>query len=139
VVRKNRKDAPNTETGKGVREMARYSGGESVSAGMYWNLRSMNVVGLRTAGVLPGGEELRYRRLPFVVLFLLMIVLGGVYILFLPVMIICTTIYMVGVRVFGSLLLQMRKSASFGWRPSEAYLSGKGTEKKDEETGKKEG
>jgi hypothetical protein len=139
VVRKNRKDAPNTETGKGVREMTRYSGGESVGAGMYWNLRSMNVVGLKTAGVLPGGEELRYRRLPFVVLFVLMIALGGLYILFLPVMIICTTIYMVGVRVFGSLLLQMRKSASFGWRPSEAYLSGKGTEKKDEETGKKKG
>ncbi|MGE5284421.1 MAG: hypothetical protein ACM3OG_05565 [Actinomycetota bacterium] len=119
--------------------MARYSGGESVGAGMYWNLRGMNVVGLKSAGVLPGGEELRYRRLPFAVLFPLMIALGGVYILFLPVMIICTTIYMVGVRVFGSLLHQMRKSASFGWRPSEAYLSGKGIEKKDEETGKKEG
>lgn len=119
--------------------MTRHSGGESVGAGMYWNLKSMNVVGLKTAGVLPGGEELTYRRLPFVVLFLLMITLGGVYILFLPVMIICTMIYMVGVRVFGSLLLQMRKSVAFGWRPSEAYLAGKGTEKKEEETGKKEG
>ena len=119
--------------------MTRYSGGESVGAGMYWNLRSMNVVGLKTAGVLPGGEELTYRRLPFAVLFLLMIALGGAYILFLPVMIICTTIYMVGVRVFGSLLLQMRKSVSFGWRPSEAYLSGKGTAKKEGKTGKKEG
>ena len=117
--------------------MTRYNGGESVGAGMYWNLKSMNVVGLKTAGVLPGGEELIYRRLPFVVLFLLMITLGGVYVLFLPVMIICTTIYMVGVRVFGSLLLQMRKSVSFGWRPAEAYLSGKGKAKKEEETGKK--
>ena len=116
--------------------MTRYSGGDSVGAGMYWNLKSMNVVGLKTAGVLPGGEELRYRRLPFFVLFLLMVALGGVYVLFLPVLIICTTIYMVGVRIFGSLLLQMRKSMSFGWRPSEAYLSGKGKEKKEEETGK---
>ncbi len=119
--------------------MTRYSGGESVGSGMYWNLKSLNVVGLKTAGVLPGGGELRYRRLPFVVLFVLMIALGGLYILFLPVMIICTTVYLLGVRVFGSLLLQMRKSAAFGWRPSEAYLSGKGTEKKEEETGKKEG
>ena len=119
--------------------MTRYSGGDSVGAGMYWNLKSMNVVGLKTAGVLPGGEEMIYRRLPFAILFLLMITLGGVYILFLPVMIICTTIYMVGVRVFGSLFLQMRKSASFGWRPSEAYLSGNGKEKKGEETEKKEG
>jgi len=119
--------------------MTRYSGGESVGAGMYWNLRSMNVVGLKTAGVLPGGEELRYRRLPFVVLFVLMIALGGLYILFLPVMIICTMVYMVGVRVFGNLFLQIRKSMSFGWRPSEAYLSGKGKAKKEEETGKREG
>lgn len=119
--------------------MARYSGGDSVGAGMYWNLKGMNVVGLKTAGVLPGGGESHYRRLPFVVLFLLMIALGGVYVLFLPVMIICTMVYMVGVRVFGSLLLQMRKSVSFGWRPSEAYLSGKGTAKKNGKNGRKEG
>ena len=116
--------------------MTRYSGGESVGAGMYWNLKSMNVVGLKTAGVLPGGGELTYRRLPFVVLFLLMIALGGVYVLILPVLIICTTVYMVGVRVFGSLFLQMRKSMSFGWRPSEAYLSGKGTAKKNGKNGR---
>ena len=120
--------------------MAKYSGGDSVGAGMYWNPRNMNVVGLKTEGTLPGGEELIYRRLPFSLLFLLMIAMGGVYVLFLPVLIICTTIYMVGVRVFGSLFLQMRKSVSFGWRPAEAYLSGKGTAKKKEEgTGKKEG
>ncbi len=119
--------------------MTRYSGGDSVGAGMYWNSKSMNVVGLKTEGILPGGEELRYRRLPFFALFLLMIALGGVYVLFLPVLIICTTIYMVGVRVFGSLFLQMRKSMSFGWRPSEAYLSGKRTAKKEGITGKKEG
>ena len=65
------------------------------------------------------------------VFFLFRMGLGGVYVLFLPVLIICTMIYMVGVRVFGSLFLQMRKSVSFGWRPSEAYLSGKGTAKKE--------
>jgi hypothetical protein len=119
--------------------MTRYSGGDSVGAGMYWNPKNMNVVGLRTEGILPGGEELSYRRLPSFVLFLLMIALGGVYVLFLPVLIICTTVYMVGVRVFGSLFLQMRKSMSFGWRPSEAYLSGKGMAKKEGNTGKKEG
>ena len=119
--------------------MTRYYGGDSVGAGMYWNVKGMNVVGLKTEGVLPGGEELSYRRLPFFVLFLLMIVLGGVYVLFLPVLIICTMIYMVGVRVFGSVFLQMRKSVSFGWRPSEAYLSGKGKANKEEETAKKEG
>jgi hypothetical protein len=48
---------------------------------------------------------------------------------------------MVGVRVFGNLFLQIRKSVSFGWRPAEAYLSGKRTAKKEkeEDAGKKEG
>ena len=119
--------------------MTRYSGGDSVGAGMYWNPKSMNVVGLKTEGVLPGGEESSYRRLPAFALFLLMISLGGVYVLILPVLIICTTVYMVGVRVFGSLFLQMRKSMSFGWRPAEAYLAGKGKAKKEEEPAKKEG
>jgi hypothetical protein len=134
VVRKNRKYAPNTETGKGVREMTRYSGGDSVDAGTYWNLRSMNVVDLKKEGVLPGGHDSIYHRLPFFVLFLLMIGLGGAYVLLMPVLIICTTIYMAGVRVFGSLFLQMRKSVSFGWRPAEAYLAGKGKGKGKKET-----
>jgi hypothetical protein len=119
--------------------MEKYSGGESVGAGMYWNLKGMNVVGLKTEGILPGGEELSYRRLPFFLLFLLMIALGGAYILFLPVLIICTMIYMAGVRVFGSLFLQMKKSVSFGWRPAEAYLSGKRAAKKEEAKEKREG
>lgn len=118
--------------------MTRHSGGDSVGAGMYWNLKTMNVVELKTEGILPGGEELSYHRLPFFVLFLLMTALGGAYILFLPVLIICATFYMLGVRVFGSLFLQMRRSLSFGWRPQEAYLSGKRKAKKEVENGKKE-
>ena len=54
-------------------------------------------------------------------------------------LIISTMAYMTAVRVFGSLYLQMRKSMSFGWRPAEAYLAGKGKEKEKEkgrETGK---
>ena len=115
--------------------MTRHSGGESVDAGTYWNLKSMNVVELKKEGILPGGGEAIYHRLPFFLLFLAMICLGGAYVLFLPVLIICTTVYMVGVRIFGSLFLQMRKSASFGWRPQEAYLDGKG---KANGNGKKE-
>ncbi len=112
--------------------MTRYCGGDIVGAGMYWNLKSMNVVGMKKDGVLPGGVDKSYYRIPFFLLLFLMVALGGVYVLLLPVVIICTTVYMAGARVFGSLFLQMRKSMSFGWRPSEAYLDGKGKEKKEE-------
>jgi hypothetical protein len=115
--------------------MSRHIGGECVGTGNYWNPRSGQVVEIRKEGVLPGGNDSRYYRLPFFLLFFLMIALGGAYVLLLPVLIICSTVYMLGVRVFGSLFLQMRRSMDFGWRPSEAYLAGKGKEKKE---GKKE-
>lgn len=108
-----------------------------MGAGMYWNVKGMNVVGVKKEGILPGGVDLSYYRVPFFILLFLMIALGGVYILFLPVLIICTTVYMTAVRVFGSLFLQMKKSMSFGWRPSEAYLDGKGKEKKEEKQEKR--
>ena len=119
--------------------MTRYCGGETVGAGTYWNLKSGKVVELKKEGILPGDGDLGYYRVPFFILFCLMIALGGVYVLFLPVLIISTMVYMTSVRVFGSLFLQMRKSVTFGWRPSEAYLAGKarakrGEEKKDGET-----
>jgi hypothetical protein len=138
-----RKDGklPRTPDRKVVKKMTRHSGGETVGAGTYWNLKSGKVVELKTEGILPGGGELGYYRVPFFILFFLMIALGGVYVLFLPVLIISTMAYMTAVRVFGSLYLQMRKSMSFGWRPAEAYLAGKGKEKekdkeKETETGK---
>lgn len=118
--------------------MTRYSGGETVGAGTYWNLRSGKVVELKQGGILPGGGDLGYYRVPFFILFFLMIALGGVYVLFLPVLIISTMAYMTAVRVFGSLYLQMRKSFSFGWRPAEAYLAGKSKKKEKEKEKKQE-
>lgn len=112
--------------------MTRYSGGEKVGAGTYWNPGSGKVVERKTEGILPGGGDLGYYRVPFFILFFLMIVLGGVYVLLLPVLIIGTMAYMTAVRVFGSLYLQMRKCVSFGWRPAEAYLAGKSKEKEKE-------
>src|SRR5512139_360142 len=123
---------PRTPDRKGVEEMTRYSGGETVGAGTYWNLKSGKVVELKKEGILPGEGDGGYYRVPFFILFFLMVALGGVYVLFLPVLIISTMVYMTAVRVFGSLYLQMRKCMSFGWRPAEAYLAGKGKEKEKE-------
>jgi hypothetical protein len=136
-----RKDGkmPRTPDRKGVKKMTRYNGGENVGAGTYWNLKSGKVVELKRKGILPGGGDLGYYRVPFFILFFLMIALGGVYVLVLPVLIISTMVYMTAVRVFGSLYLQMRKCVSFGWRPAEAYLAGKGKEKGKEKEKKTEG
>lgn len=119
--------------------MTRYSGGENVGPGNYWNPKSGKVVEQKKEGILPGGGELTYYRVPFSLLFLLIIGSGGLYVLLLPVLIISSMVYMTSVRVFGSLFLQMRKSVTFGWRPSEAYLAGKAKAKKAEEKEDEEG
>ncbi len=111
--------------------MASYSGGEMVGAGTYWSFSSGKMVDLKEGGTLPENSGGRYWRVPFGIAFLLVVVLGGVYIVALPVVIIATAIYVAVVRLFGSLFLQMRKSVFFGWRPSEAYLSGRNKENKD--------
>ncbi len=119
--------------------MARYSGGELVGAGTYWNFSSGKMVDLKEGGVLPEISGGGYWRVPFGFAFPLVVILGGVYIVCLPVVIVATAIYVALVRIFGSLLLQVRKSVFFGWRPSEAYLSGRNKENREKkENGSKE-
>lgn len=105
--------------------MRRYSGGESVGKGTYWNLRYGSLVDLKEAGVLPGDGETVFHRIPFSILFCMVLFFGAVYVVLLPVVMIGMGMYVVGRRALGSLVYQARKSVMFGWRPSEAYLAGK--------------
>jgi hypothetical protein len=49
----------------------------------------------------------------------------------LPLTIIATSLYLLGIRIFGGVLGQLRTSVSFGWRPTEAYLAGKNRKEKN--------
>ncbi|HBX43853.1 MAG TPA: hypothetical protein DEH27_08780 [Deltaproteobacteria bacterium] len=109
--------------------MRRYEGGESAVRGTYWNLRYGGLVEMKQEGILPGGPHARYYRIPFVFIPFLALVLGGVYVIFLPVIMITMATYLLGKRMFGGILSQTRRSVSFGWRPTEAYLSGKNKKK----------
>ena len=106
--------------------------------GYYWSLRTGQVVDVkRGESVLPGDGALRYYRLPFALLFLMVITFGGVYIVALPLIIAGTAVYFGSLRIFGGLVSQVRRSVFFGWRPSEAYLSGK-KDKNGKDRGAKE-
>ena len=105
--------------------MTRHCGGEKVGMGYYWSLSTGQVVDVKRESVLPGDNASRYYRMPFAVLFFLVIAFGGLYIVLLPVLIAGTALYFGGLRIFGGLVSQVRRSVFFGWRPSEAYLSGK--------------
>ncbi len=65
--------------------MARYRGSESVKGGLYWSPSQWQIVPLTKAGgVLPGGPETRYIRLPLVMMLLLGPIMGAGLVAFLP-------------------------------------------------------
>ncbi len=70
-------------------------------------------------------EEREAGGTPFVLMFPLAVVQGGLYVAFLPVVSIATAVQMIWRRVLGGIALHARRSISFGWRPTEAYLAGK--------------
>lgn len=51
--------------------------------------------------------------------------LGLMYAAFLPFIGIAMLVKLVGQKAGGGVMEMVRGSASFGWRPSESYLSGK--------------
>jgi|Deesub1362A_J573_1020465.scaffolds.fasta_scaffold00199_13 uncharacterized metal-binding protein len=58
-------------------------------------------------------------------------ILGLVYVIFLPFIAIAAIITLIGVKIGGGTLNLIRNAVSFGWRPREAYLTGKKRGKKD--------
>ncbi len=59
--------------------------------------------------------------------------LGLVYFICLPFIAIATIVTLLGGKILGGILSQARNLASFGWRPSEAYLAGKKKKKRDKD------
>jgi len=114
--------------------MRRFTGGQSVANGTYWNLKYGGLAEIRDEGVLPGGCDTKYYRIPFVFIPFLALVLGGFYVIFLPIIMITMATYLLGKRIFGGILSQAGRSIYFGWRPTEAYLSGKNKKKEAGDT-----
>jgi hypothetical protein len=63
----------------------RFGGGEHVKAGFYWNLGEWEAAIIpREGGILNGGAEARYARIPLPVLLFLAPLMGATYAMFLP-------------------------------------------------------
>ena len=52
-------------------------------------------------------------------------ILGLAYVVYLPCIAIATTVVVLARKVSGDVLSALRSFATFGWNPSEAYISGK--------------
>jgi len=64
--------------------MKRYNGGETVKAGFYWNPAAWEITTAKKGGVLPGDADAHYLHIPTLLLMLVGPVLGGLMVVFLP-------------------------------------------------------
>jgi len=107
-------------------------GGHMVSKGTYWELRKGQRIDIADEGMLPGGETSTYLRMPLGVMLLLGPIIGLLYAILMPIIGIATVTIVAVSKVLGALYDLAAKSISFGWRPKNAYLSGKKKKKKQD-------
>jgi hypothetical protein len=119
--------------------MLKHKAGNKVGKGTYWNFSTGERIDISTEGVLPGGRDTAYYRLPAAGIVALGPVVGLLYAAFLPFIGIAMLVKVVLQKVASVVTAPTMRAASFGWRPSESYLAGnkKGSEeaKKDEDAG----
>ena len=110
--------------------MKAYKGGETAGKGTYWNLKTLERVDVETEGRLPGDNKTTWIKMSAVGILLAGPVLGLVYALFLPFIGIAMAVKLGAEKVAGRVLEPAMSASTFGWRPSESYLSGKKKERK---------
>ena len=122
--------------------MLRHNGGETVGKGTYWNLTNGERIDVMNEGTLPGDGKKTFYKMPAAAIIVVAPVLGLLYAAFLPFIGIAMALKLTVQKIGGGALDTIQSSASFGWRPSESYLSGrKNRAKKDKaskDTAKKE-
>jgi hypothetical protein len=106
-------------------------GGQMVDSGTYWDLRIGSRIDIADEGILPGSEKATYIKMPSLVMLLIGPIIGLLYAILLPFIGIATVAALAGRTMLRGMNNLAAKSVSFGWRPKNAYLSGK--KKKNQE------
>ncbi len=105
--------------------MLTYKGGHTVGKGTYWNVTNGRRIDVLSETVLAGGGTATYIRVSPGVMLLSGPCIGLVYAIMMP-FIGLTAAATLGVRsILGGIYHAAAKSVTFGWRPRNAYLSGK--------------
>ncbi len=121
--------------------MTSYAGGMQVNGGYYWNPRSWAVsVVPNEGGRLEGTGEASYLKLPFPVLFVVVPLLGALFLMFLPLVGFALFGYAIVKKVTGGVKQTATDFAATmapgGFATGEAHFTGKaGEEKKAPEAG----
>ena len=109
--------------------MAKYTGGMQVSGGYYWNPRNWEVeVVPSEGGRLKGAVGSRYVKLPFPLLFVVVPLMGALFLMFLPFIGFALLLQAIVRKVTGGVKAQatdLAATVSPGWAPGAAHLTGK--------------
>jgi len=111
--------------------MLSYKSGHRVGKGTYWDLSKGQRIDVEQEAVLTGDAASTYYRIPASIMLLAGPVIGLFYVISLPFIGIATIAVLATGKVVSGVLSLIGKSLSFGWRPREAYLSGKKKSKKE--------
>jgi hypothetical protein len=111
--------------------MFTHRGGHKVQKGTYWNLGRGERVDIANEGILPGDRSIQYIKMSTAAVLLAGPVIGLLYAVFLPFIGIAMTLMLIGKKLTTGLAHAAVKSATFGWKPIEAYLDGKQRRKKE--------
>jgi len=121
--------------------MAKYTGGTAVEGGYYWNTSSWAVeVVSSEGGRLEGAAAAKYVKVPFPALFLIVPVLGALFLMFLPFIGFGLFAYAIAKRLTGSVAKGATELASTvqpgNFAAGAAYFTGKEGEAKGAEAPK---
>lgn len=106
--------------------MRRYRGNEKVQPGIYFNARQLVFKSMGEEGHLPGTEQDQYRRVPTLVLLAAGPVLGGLYVIFLPLLGFAMLGWFAGRKVLdlvGHAAEASVRALKPAWQPARAFLS----------------
>jgi hypothetical protein len=121
--------------------MAKYAGGMQAKGGYYWNPRSWEVeVVPSEGGRLKGTPETKYLKVPFPLLFVIVPLLGALFLMFLPFIGFALFAYAIARKITGGVKQGAAELASTiqpgSFAAGEAYFTGKPGEEKGGEAPK---
>ena len=115
--------------------MVRYKTGQKVEKGTYWDLSKGRRIDVEQEAILSGDAAATYYRIPAGIMLLAGPVIGLVYVICVPFIAIATVVSLATGKAVNATVSLIGKSLSFGWRPREAYFSGKKKSKKEPKQG----
>ncbi len=116
--------------------MARHFGGSLVHGGYYWNPKAWSVTPIPDeGGMLPGDHADGYVKIPILAALALMPIVGGLFVVFVPLIGFGLTFYAIARKLAGGAKKgaeELAATVAPGWVPGEAHLTGKRADKEGE-------